>query len=415
LKVVLIVLDGLGDRRCKTLGLRTPLQAARPCFFDKLAAEGETGLIHVVAPGLPNGSDTGHLALLGYDPHTYYTGRGPFEALGAGVELREGDVAFRCNFGTVSDDLVLIDRRAGRISSAEAKELAADLQKISVDGVEIVFRHTVEHRGVLVLRGEGLSHKVSNVDPHGVYVKIKHAQPLEDSEAALKTAKVLNTFLQESRRILAKHPVNIRRREQGLPPANYVLTRGAGIAPKIPPFEQRFRLKPAVIAGGALYKGVAKVLGFEVMDVEGATGTVSTNVEGKARAMVDGLKKYDFILLHYKAPLTVEAIIRKMPLEGFIARWDTAVYIITDIARGVEKHTPRLAAGEIFYWSPERVVGIAVKNHISRPQTVKVGAVIGDYGVLSSARTGARIRFVLEDFLAFFGFFSSGAGAAAFS
>jgi 2,3-bisphosphoglycerate-independent phosphoglycerate mutase len=301
LKVVLIVLDGLGDRRCKALGLRTPLQAARPCFFDKLAAEGETGLIHVVAPGLPNGSDTGHLALLGYDPHTYYTGRGPFEALGAGVELREGDVAFRCNFGTVSDDLVLIDRRAGRISSAEAKELAADLQKISVDGVEIVFKHTVEHRGVLVLRGEGLSHKVSNVDPHGVNVKIKHAQPLEDSEAALKTANILNTFLQESRRILAKHPVNIRRREQGLPPANYVLTRGAGIAPKIPPFEQRFRLKPAVIAGGALYKGVAKALGFEVLDVEGATGTVSTNVEGKARAMVDGLKKYDFILLHYKA------------------------------------------------------------------------------------------------------------------
>jgi 2,3-bisphosphoglycerate-independent phosphoglycerate mutase len=175
------------------------------------------------------------------------------------------------------------------------------LQKISVDGVEIVFKHTVEHRGVLVLRGEGLSHKVSNVDPHGVNVKIKHAQPLEDSEAAFKTAKVLNTFLQESRRILAKHPVNIRRREQGLPPANYVLTRGAGIAPKIPSFEQRFRLKPAVIAGGALYKGVAKALGFEVMDVEGATGTVNTNVEGKARAMVDGLKKYDFILLHYKA------------------------------------------------------------------------------------------------------------------
>ena len=301
MKVVLIVLDGLGDRRCKALGLQTPLQAARPCFFDKLAAEGETGLVHVVAPGVPNGSDTGHLALLGYDPHTYYTGRGPFEALGAGIELKEGDVAFRCNFGTVSDDLVLIDRRAGRISSSEAKQLAEDLEKLSVEGVEIMFKHTVEHRGVLVLRGEGLSHKVSNIDPHGVNVKIKPAQPLEDSEAALRTARILNTFLEESRRILAKHPVNIRRRELGLPQANYVLARGAGIAPKIPPFEQRFRLKPAVIAGGALYKGVAKALGFEVLDVEGATGTVNTNVQGKAMAMVDGLKKYGFILLHYKA------------------------------------------------------------------------------------------------------------------
>ncbi len=327
MKVVLIVLDGLGDRRCKALGLQTPLQAARPSFFDKLAAEGETGLVHVVAPGVPNGSDTGHLALLGYDPHTYYTGRGPFEALGAGIELKEGDVAFRCNFGTVSDDLVLIDRRAGRISSSEAKQLAEDLEKLSVEGVEIMFKHTVEHRGVLVLRGEGLSHKVSNIDPHGVNVKIKPAQPLEDSEAALKTARILNTFLEESRRILAKHPVNIRRRELGLPQANYVLARGAGIAPKIPPFEQRFRLKPAVIAGGALYKGVAKALGFEVLDVEGATGTVNTNVQGKAEAMVVGLKKYDFILLHYKATDVVSH--DRKPLEK--------VVMIQRLAKALEK------------------------------------------------------------------------------
>jgi hypothetical protein len=114
------------------------------------------------------------------------------------------------------------------------------------------------------------------------------------------------------------------------------------------------------------------------------------------RIQVENLPELEGELHRFTAPLTVEAIIRKMPLEGFIARWDTAVYIITDIARGVEKYTPRLAAGEIFYWSPERVVGIAVKNHISRPQTVKVGAVIGDYGVLSSARTGARMRFVLK-------------------
>lgn len=114
------------------------------------------------------------------------------------------------------------------------------------------------------------------------------------------------------------------------------------------------------------------------------------------RIKVENLQELDGELYRFAAPLTVEAIIRKMPLEGFIARWDTAVYIITDIARGVEKHTPKLAAGEIFYWSPERVVGIALKNHVSRPQTVKVGAVEGDYGVLSGARTGARMRFFLK-------------------
>jgi len=313
LKVALIVLDGLGDRRCKALGLRTPLQASRPCFFDRLAAEGETGLIHVIAPGIPNGSDTGHLALLGYDPYTYYTGRGPFEALGAGVELKEGDVAFRCNFGTVSEDLVLVDRRAGRISTEEAEELAAALQEVNLDGVEFIFKHTVEHRGVLVLRGEGLSHKVSNIDPHGVNVKIAPAQPLDDSDSASRTAKILNKFLEKSQNVLAKHPVNLRRKQLGLPQANYVLTRGAGLAPKIPAFEQRFRLKPAVVAGGALYKGVAKALGFDLLEVEGATGTVNTNVAGKVRALVDGLKKYDFILLHYKATDTVSH--DKKPLE----------------------------------------------------------------------------------------------------
>ena len=114
------------------------------------------------------------------------------------------------------------------------------------------------------------------------------------------------------------------------------------------------------------------------------------------RIQVENLRELDGELHRFAAPLTVEAIIRKMPLEGFLARWDTAIYIITDIARGVEKHTPKLAAGEIFYWSPERVVGISLKNHVSRPQTVKIGIVVGNYGVLSGARTGARMRFVLR-------------------
>lgn len=305
MKAVLVVLDGLGDRRCRSLGYMTPLQYARNRVLDRLAAEGETGLVDVVARGIPNGSDTGHLALLGYDPFTCYTGRGPFEALGAGLDLRLDDVAFRCNFATVAEDGTVIDRRAGRISTEESRELAESIQTMEIDGVQFTFRHTVEHRGVLIMRGKGISHRVSNVDPHGKTSTVQKPMPLDDSPESIKTAQALEKFLEKTRQILQTHPINIKRREKNLPPANYILTRGAGRLPNLLPFEKKFGLKAAVVAGGALYKGVCRAAGFDVVNVEGATGTVNTNLGNKINAVIESLKTRDFVLLHVKATDTL--------------------------------------------------------------------------------------------------------------
>ncbi len=304
MKVVLIVCDGLGDRPTRALGGLTPLQAAEAEVLDKVASKGVCGIMDVVAPGQPPGSDTAHLSLFGYDPWKVYSGRGAYEALGVGLNLKPGDVAFRCNFATLGGDGVIVDRRAGRISSEEAKVLSEALKDIrieSVPGVEAMFVPSVEHRGVLILRGEGLSRKVSDIDPHKTGVRPGVPRPLDDSREAERTAKALSEFLEKAWKRLAEHPLNRKRVEEGRPPANAILPRGAGTLPNIPSVGERWGVRAAAIAGGALYKGVARAAGFEVLNVRGATGTVNTDLNAKVEAAISALKDHDLVFLHIKA------------------------------------------------------------------------------------------------------------------
>ncbi|MCX8187080.1 MAG: 2,3-bisphosphoglycerate-independent phosphoglycerate mutase [Nitrososphaeria archaeon] len=304
MRAVLIVCDGLGDRPTRALNGLTPLQAARAETLSRLAEHGECGIIDVIAPGQPPGSDTAHLALFGYDPFRVYPGRGAFEALGVGIELSAGDVAFRCNFATVNDDWVIVDRRAGRINSEEARALAEALNDIrieKVDGVQAIFYHSSEHRGALVLRGEGLSRMVSDVDAHKAGVKAHMPRPLEDTIEARRTAVALQEFVEKAHKILKDHPINRQRVEKGLPPANALLPRGAGTLPRIEPITKLWGIRAAAIAGGGLYKGVAKAVGFDLINVPGATGTVNTNLGGKVEAAIKALGEYDFVFLHIKA------------------------------------------------------------------------------------------------------------------
>ncbi len=304
MKAVLIVCDGLGDRPTRALGGLTPLQAAKADTLNRIASEGECGIMDVIAPGQPPGSDTAHLAIFGYDPYTCYPGRGAFEALGVGVDLQPGDVAFRCNFGTVNEEGVIIDRRAGRISSEEARQLSEALKDIrieSVSGVQAIFHHSSEHRGVLVLRGESLSRHVSDVDTHKAGVRPAIPRPLDNSPEAERTAKVLQEFLEKAGRILAEHPLNRNRVRRGLMPANVLLPRGAGTLPMIEPITRIWDVKAAAIAGGGLYKGVARAVGFELIHVPGANGTVNTNLRGKVEAAINALDSYDLVFLHVKA------------------------------------------------------------------------------------------------------------------
>jgi 2,3-bisphosphoglycerate-independent phosphoglycerate mutase len=295
-KAVLIVCDGLGDRQ---INGKTPLQMARKPNMDKLAEKGICGLMHTIAPGIIPGSDTGHLSIFGYDPNVYYKGRGVYEALGAGLELKRGDVAFRGNFATVDKELKVADRRAGRLKD-EGKEFEKSLAGIKIDDVEVIFKSTTEHRGVLVFRGSGLSSKISDTDPHADGAKVLSSKPLEESREARKTSDILNRFTLLSHKLLSENHLNEAREKQGKPKANIILVRGAGSYKRVDSLYERYGFKSACISGGALYKGVAKAVGMDVIEVKGATGRTDTDVDAKARAAKDALEKYDLVFVHVK-------------------------------------------------------------------------------------------------------------------
>ncbi len=295
--ILLIILDGLGDRPSEELNGKTPLQAAKKKNFNFLAAQGMVGLLDPIAPGIRPGSDTAHLSILGYDPFSVYTGRGPFEALGLGMDLKPGDIAFRGNFATVNEDMVVLDRRAGRIEFGQ-KELAESLN-MEIDGVEIFVKEGVEHRVGVVFRGSGLSPHITDVDPHKDNVKVLDSKPL--SENAVKTADVVNKFVRKSYEILKDHPVNRKRLMEGKLPANVVLVRGAGVVPSLENFQKKYGLKAACVVGVPLISGICKLAGIEPINVPGATGTVNTNMENKVKYAIEALKTHDFVLMNIKA------------------------------------------------------------------------------------------------------------------
>ena len=298
---VFVVLDGLGDRPLKELGGKTPLEAAKTPTFDRLAAEGQSALMNVIGPGIRPGSDTAHLALFGYDPLADYPGRGPLEAFGAGLATKPGDVAFRSNFATVDSDMVVLDRRAGRaFTPAEQTELQTALDGIEIDGVKVRFIATVEHRGALVLEGEGLYAEISDVDPHETGKKILTVRPLKPE--AEKTADVVNELMRVAHERMKGLDTNKERAKKGIPLANAILLRGPGRHSDVSPLPERYGIKAAVIAGGALYIGTAKYVGMEHIPVEGQTGTIDTNFDNIAEKTIETINAdYNYVFVHIKA------------------------------------------------------------------------------------------------------------------
>jgi len=302
-KALLVICDGMGDRVEHEFGDETPLGVAKTPNFDRLASTGSVGLMDPIGPGIRPGSDYATTALLGYDPRVCYTGRGGLEAAGADMTLKPGDVAFRCNFSTVDDNLTVIDRRGGRIE-AGTSEIAEAVRKIRPKGVSrlrVDFKATIAHRGVLVMKARGLSRMVSDVDPHETGVRILRCEPLDDSTSAKRTAAAVNDFVTQSFKILKNHPVNMKRIEEGKRPANIILPRGAGTIPPFTPLLELYGLDVACIAAVALVKGVCRVAGAELVPVEGATGGLDTNYEGKAYAALKTLENHDLVILHVKA------------------------------------------------------------------------------------------------------------------
>ena len=310
-RAVIVILDGVGDRPVPELGNRTPLQTARKPNMDYVAKVGITGLMDPIEPGVRPGTDTGHMAIFGYDPYKYYPGRGPLEAAGIGVRMNPGDVALRCNIATVKEDngrLIVIDRRAGRIKGDHVKVLVKALNDAiqEVDGVKVEFYPATEHRVVLVLRGSDLSPRISDSDPGTAQEgsPVREVVPLDWSREAERAARIVNKVVRRSYEVLRDHPLNRERIKKGLLPGNIVITRGAGMVPKdLVRFTERFGVKGYVVAEEATVVGVARILGLDGEIPEGSTANLDTDMESilKAalRAYEDG---YDIIFIHIKGP-----------------------------------------------------------------------------------------------------------------
>ncbi|AAT43856.1 2,3-bisphosphoglycerate-independent phosphoglycerate mutase [Picrophilus oshimae] len=292
--IVLLIMDGLGDNPNPEFFGKTALQAAYRPNLNALCRKSICGLMDPVGPGIRSGSDTSHLSILGYSPERYYNGRGPFEALGLGMELYPGDVAFRANYAYVSDGYVL-DRRAGRIRDTCELSRAVSME---IEDVKITVKSGTEHRAAIVMHGPGLSSMVSDSDPHRENERPMEVRPLD--KKAEKTARILNEFIKKSREILNKHPVNIKRMNQGLMPANEILIRGAGMVPDLEDFYDRYHLKAACISGTPLIKGICRLAGMDIINMDNLTGRVDENYSGIFEKAHELAKKYDFIIINIK-------------------------------------------------------------------------------------------------------------------
>ncbi|MGC9529582.1 MAG: 2,3-bisphosphoglycerate-independent phosphoglycerate mutase [Candidatus Bipolaricaulaceae bacterium] len=301
MKAILLIMDGLGGRPTDMAGA-TCLERARTPKLDQLAQRGALGLMDPIAPGVRPGSDTSHLSIFGYDPFAAYTGRGAFEALGMGMDVRGGDVALRANFATVEEhdgELVVVDRRAGRLDGKQLEEAVRQIDASDL-GATAIFRASTEHRGAVVLRGANLCADVSDTDPHEVGVPIAEAQPRADSEAARHTAKIINAITARAHQALRDHPANHQRTAAGLPPGNALLLRGAAVMPHLRSVTAEYEIRGACVAGGALYKGVARAAGLEVVAVPGATGDLHTDLRAKAHAALQALEEHELVFIHVK-------------------------------------------------------------------------------------------------------------------
>ena len=267
-------MDGVADRPCEVLNNKTPLEYAKTKNLDYLTSNGKTGYVQTIKDKVAPESDTAVLAMLGYDPYKYYTGRGPLEAIGAGMDIRNGDLCLRINFGTLMDKK-LVDRRAGRtLTTKEATELTSTINKHVNIGQHFIFKNTIQHRGVLVIRGE-LSDNITNVDPAYIIRNhigeavwnarplLKECKPLDVSQKTKFSAKLVNEFVRQSYNVLKNHPINQKRTKNRLLPANVIITRDAGV--KIPELPKKENW--AAVAGMPLEMGIAKLAGMELLKV----------------------------------------------------------------------------------------------------------------------------------------------------
>jgi 2,3-bisphosphoglycerate-independent phosphoglycerate mutase len=278
-KILLMVMDGLGGLP-KGLGYGTPLEEASTPNLNDLVTNSICGLHQPAGPGITPGSGPAHLALLGYDPFDYQVGRGVLAALGIDFDLKDGDVAVRGNFCTIDDKGQIVDRRAGRIETAQNRKLCRKLRDIDLPDVEVIIEPVKEYRVMVVFRGEELRGDIGDTDPQEIGRPPRSAEPR--SSHAEQTANLINEFLKQARSILSGHH-----------PANMLLLRGFSQRPDWPQLPDIYGIRPAAIAGYPMYRGVSRLLGMQILET-------TDELDGKLNLMERRWNDFDFFFLHVK-------------------------------------------------------------------------------------------------------------------
>ncbi len=354
MKYVVILGDGMADYPIKELGDKTPLEVAKKDTIDELAKKGICGMVKTVPDGMKPGSDVANLSAMGYDPLKCYTGRSPLEAVSIGINMKDDDVALRCNLVTLSDEKdikerTMVDYSAGEISTEEAAELIKAVNKeLSTD--ELEFFAGISYRHCLIWHGGKINLELT--PPHDISDK-KVTDYLPKNE-------MIYSLMEKSRDILENHPVNVARKAKGLKPANSIWLWGEGTKPAVENFENKTGLKGAVISAVDLIKGIGISADMEVIEVLGATGNIDTNFRGKGeaglKALIDG---NDFVYIHIEAP-------DECGHRGEIDNKVKAIELIdSEIVKVVKEGLEKLGEDFKIMVLPDHPTPIALKTHTS--------------------------------------------------
>ena len=357
MKYIIVLGDGMADEPIEALEGKTPLEYAETPAMDRLAKMSEIGLVHTIPEGMKPGSDTANLSVLGYDPKIYYTGRSPLEALSIGVDMKDTDIALRCNIVTLSTDELpyeektILDHSASEISTEEAAVLLQAVKKELENEVYqfylgISYRHlTIWDKGQVV----------PLTPPHDVLGQVIGQYLPEDS--------VLRKMQERSYEILNHHPINEERRQKGLNPANSIWFWGAGTRPALSSFEEKTNKKGVMISAVDLLKGIAVGAGMTNISVEGANGGLDTNYKGKAEAAVKALTEdgYDFAYIHIEAP-------DEMGHQGSYEKKIQAIqYIDENIVAYIAEELERKGVDYRMMILPDHPTPVRIRTHVADP------------------------------------------------
>ena len=388
MKYIVVLGDGMADEPVNSLGDMTPLEYAKTPAMDSIAPKSEIGLAHTIPEGMKPGSDTANLAVLGYDPEKYYTGRSPLEALSIGVPLKDTDIAIRCNIVTLSDDSLpyeektIIDHSSSEISTEDAAVLMEAVQKeLNRDIYKFYVGTSYRH---LVIWDNGEVAELT--PPHDVLGRVIGRYLPEDQK--------LREMMEKSYNILNNHPLNTERAKKGLNKANSIWFWGAGTRPALDSFEGKYGKKGAMISAVDLLKGIAEGTGMYNINVPGANGTLETNWEGKAEAAVKALLEdnYDFVYIHMEAP-------DEMGHQGSLERKIKAIeYLDSRVLDAILKKMD--ASGEDYrvLVMPDHPTPVSCRTHTSDPVPYMLydSTVNKNTGLLYNEKDAAKSGNVVE-------------------